>query len=144
MSSGSPYSGKLRVRACGLLLKENKLLLVQLKSPVNDTLIWMPPGGGVLFGETLEEAVVREFLEETGLKVEVGELVFVNEMIQEPFHAIEFYFQVDEQGGTAKLGTDPEHEVAEQLIKELGFFSEQEIQKMNIEPEYLKSGYWAD
>ncbi|MGB1243263.1 MAG: NUDIX domain-containing protein [Chitinophagales bacterium] len=34
-------------------------------------------------GETLEECAKREFLEETGLEVEVGKLVLVNEFIQE-------------------------------------------------------------
>lgn len=37
------------------------------------------PGGGQKPGETLKEAVVRECLEETGLKVQAGELLFVSD-----------------------------------------------------------------
>ncbi|MGH1145339.1 NUDIX domain-containing protein [Bacillus pseudomycoides] len=37
------------------------------------------PGGGQKPGETLKAAVVRECLEETGLKVQAGELLFVSD-----------------------------------------------------------------
>src|SRR5690606_18269322 len=36
---------------------------------------WTLPGGGVKYGEQLEEAVVREVFEETGYQVELGEFL---------------------------------------------------------------------
>ena len=42
---------------------------------------WSLPGGGVELGETLEQAIVREVQEETGLDVDVGPIVDILDRI---------------------------------------------------------------
>ncbi len=138
--SSFTYSDKLRVRACGLLVEQGKVLLINLLSPVSKKTIWTAPGGGVEFGESLKETVKREFREETGLQVQVKDLVFINELIDAPFHAIEFFFEVERVSGELSLGQDPEHSKDEQLLKGLKFFSAEELaREKNVKPSILKN-----
>ncbi len=53
---------------------------------------WTMPGGAVEKGEILSEAVVREAKEETGLTIEAGDILSVNEAFMEKYnhHAIFF------------------------------------------------------
>ncbi len=137
--SNSIYSGKLRVRVAGLLVEDGKLLLIKLHSPVSNSDIWTAPGGGVEFGETIEEALTREFQEETGLKIRVGELLYINELIELPYHAIEFFFKVTKESGYLKLGSDPEHSQNEQILEEVRFFGKDELSEIPLKPEALKT-----
>lgn len=132
------YRNKIRIRANGLLVKDDAVLLVQIHSPVTDELIWTPPGGGLEFGESLEACLKREFLEETGLEVEVHELRYLNELIEPPFHAVEFYFRVSKSGGTLKLGADPEQHAAEQFLKDVQWIGFDKIKQINLAPAGLK------
>ncbi len=137
--SDSIYSGKLRVRVAGLLAEDGRLLLIRLHSPVLNSDIWTAPGGGVEFGETMEEALKREFLEETGLSIEVKKLLHVNELIELPYHAIELFFEVKKVSGKLTLGYDPEHNEENQLLKEIRFFEKDELSGIPVKPEVLKT-----
>ncbi|MCP9292079.1 NUDIX domain-containing protein [Gracilimonas sediminicola] len=138
------YTNRVRVRSCGLLLKDEKLLLVELMSPVTNEWTWIPPGGGVEFGESLEDALIREFEEETGIQISVGKQVHVNEVIHGSIHAIEFYHRVNQKGGELVLGNDPELDPEKQIIRNIGFFDRQEIEEMTMAPDYIKSAFWEE
>lgn len=47
----------------------------------NERGLWEFPGGGVEFGETLRDALVREIREEYGITIDVGELLTVTDHI---------------------------------------------------------------
>ena len=67
--------GILNIRVGAIIMKDGKILMVG-----NDRSDYLySVGGRIKFGETAEEAVVREVLEETGVKLEVDRLGFVHE-----------------------------------------------------------------
>ena len=123
------YGNRLRLRVCGLYREGDRLLMVRHRGIGPTNTFWCPPGGGAQFGETAPEALVREFSEETGLEIEVGEMLFVNEFMQPPLHALELFFTVQVTGGQLRLGTDPEMGQDEQIIDDVRLMSFEEIKQ---------------
>jgi 8-oxo-dGTP diphosphatase len=123
------YTGKLRVRACGICLQGKKILLVRHQQIAGQYNLWSPPGGGVAFGETVQECLVREFREETGLTIKPGRFLFVSEFLQPPLHALELFFEVHLVSGELKKGSDPELGAGEQLIQQVAFKSLAELRR---------------
>jgi 8-oxo-dGTP diphosphatase len=55
----------------GIIVHENKVLLVEGKH----TQKYAIPGGGIEKGEDIEDALIREIREETGIEAEVGDFI---------------------------------------------------------------------
>lgn len=70
-----------------VLVSERKLLLIKRGREPGKGL-WAVPGGKVDHGETLAEAARREVKEETGLDVEIGEVMWVGESISDHHHLV--------------------------------------------------------
>lgn len=115
------FANHLRVRVCGLLIREDKLLLIKHTNLGKRGYLWSPPGGGLHFGESILDCLQREFLEETGLQVQVKNFLFVYEFLELPLHAIELFFEVEQIGGALKLGKDPEMSQETQILQEIAW-----------------------
>ena len=68
-------AGLLNIRVGAIILRDGKLLMVGNER--SDYLYTV--GGRIKFGETAEEAIVREIWEEAGVKMEIDRLGFVHE-----------------------------------------------------------------
>lgn len=130
------YANKLRSRVCGICIQDDKLLLVRHGSTVNNNAFWAPPGGGIQYGETMQACLKRELQEETGLEVKVERFLFVNEFLQPPLHAIEFFFEAKIIGGTMKTGADPEAAEGEQLIEHVQWLTIKELQAIPFQDKH--------
>jgi 8-oxo-dGTP diphosphatase len=91
-------------RAYGVLIEGDQVLLVRASNPRYDPPIWWLPGGGIDFGETPEEALVREFLEETGLEVARPRLLGVSADLRrrdngDHVHTVRINYLVERVGG---------------------------------------------
>lgn len=124
----SVYGNKVRVRACGLLIRGNDLLMVNHKG-VTDGDFWAPPGGGVEFGDSIHDTLVKEFVEETGLQIKATNFLFGCEYIQKPIHSIELFYHVEQVGGVLKKGDDPEI----QIIDSVKYLSFHEVKRIPAE-----------
>ncbi|WP_225865891.1 NUDIX domain-containing protein [Dyadobacter aurulentus] len=126
----SLFGGQVRVRACGICVHNEQILMVRHEMYGSCEPFWSPPGGGIQFGETAGQAVLREFQEETGLHVQVGRFLFLNEHIQPPLHAVELFFEITAFEGRMISGIDPEMSAKGQIIKEVKLMSWPEIKSL--------------
>ncbi len=74
-----------------IVVKDGRLLMVRRAHDPGAGL-WSLPGGRVEHGEYLAEALRREVSEETGLDVEVRDLVGILEVVGDPHYVILDYF----------------------------------------------------
>ena len=133
------YNFKFRVS--GLVIRNNKLLLVDMD---NSGFLCLP-GGYVELGETTEEAVKRELVEEIGKKViikkylGVVENYFINKFSKK-IHEISFYYTMDfvdnvlEQNDFTLIENDKGHNIK----LDFKWINLNEIDKIDIRPKFLK------
>ena len=69
------------VRVYGVLLDSNRRLLVSDEF-IRGEYYTKLPGGGLEIGEGTRDCLAREFMEETGLKVTVGEHIYTTDFFQ--------------------------------------------------------------
>jgi len=75
-----------------LVFRDGAVLLVKRRDEPNRGL-WSPPGGSVELGETVQDAAVRETLEETGVEVHARDVVDVRDVIlKQPDGRVEWHY----------------------------------------------------
>jgi 8-oxo-dGTP diphosphatase len=126
------FGNRVRVRVCGICIEEGKLLLA-CHAMGSRGKLWLPPGGEINMNECAEDALIREFEEETGLTIEVEKFMFVNEYKSGQLHAVELFFRVNRKGGKLTSGFDPELSDAQQIITKTQFVTFEEITIMDNE-----------
>ena len=119
-----------RVRVAGILIEDDRILLIEHTK--NNRKSWLVPGGGVDWGESAAEALIREFKEETSLDIEVEKFLFISETIapDKQKHVINLYFKikkVENSSNIMKLGE-------EKILTDLRFIPEDEIKNIKLYP----------
>lgn len=91
----------VQVRVTGILIEEGKILLVKQK--VSNSRSWSLPGGRLEQGESLEKAIEREMLEETGLKTRAVKLLYVCDVPEAKPSLVHITFLMERMEGYIKL-----------------------------------------
>lgn len=114
--------------------EEDRLLVARLTYPEIKAGWWTLPGGGLGFGETPSEAVLRELTEETGLTGEIESLAGVESWVRrgpvpggvaDDFHAIQIIYRVRVTGGSLTNELDGSTD-------EAAWFTRAELAKVQI------------
>jgi mutator protein MutT len=99
-----------------VIVDEGQVVLVKRKyEPLKGQ--WSLPGGMVEIGETLEAALAREMLEETGLRVDVGPVIEVfDRIMHDEDRRVRYHFVLIDYlcwpvGGSLQAGSDVEEAI---------------------------------
>ncbi|MFM7629786.1 MAG: NUDIX domain-containing protein [Algoriphagus sp.] len=125
----SKFGNRLRVRVNGILIEDDKILLIKHQMSAS-SFFWSTPGGGMSYGSSLEDNLKREFLEETGLSIEPIRFLGLSEYLSPPLHALECFYSVKKMKGNAILGIDPELPSECQIIREIKWMTLKEIHSL--------------
>lgn len=138
---------KHRIRAAGLVVREDKILLVAHRSPFTGLTHWVPPGGGVeREDDSLFACAAREIFEETGLTASLSRIAYVREFYDAAadIRNCEFFCVVDRFSGTPTLEHLPPTASDSDWITDLRWFSRAELAHITVYPEELRDRFWQD
>ncbi|MFB4185485.1 MULTISPECIES: HAD-IIA family hydrolase [Bacillus amyloliquefaciens group] len=119
------WTEQVKAGVAGIIIKESSSVLLMKRA---DNGLWGIPSGHVEPGETVEQAIIREIEEETGLVVKVSKMIGVySDPSSQTFiypdgrvsHFITNCFQCDVIGGTLKKSTEEAMEIRYFDIHEL-------------------------
>jgi len=120
--------GKIRVGCSAIIFNDEGRFLLTRRS---DNGQWCLPSGGLESGESVEEACIREVLEETGLHVQIKRLVGVysnrDQLVvysdSDKFQIIALHFEAEVTGGALGLSDE---------TMDFGYFSLDEIKELDL------------
>ena len=135
MSPSREYPEKPVVGIGGVIIDQGRALLIRRGSePLRGE--WSIPGGTLEIGETLEEGVARELLEETGIEVRVLEMIEVFDRIylengatgaqakrRPRFHFVIADYLCERLGGEPRAGSD---------VTDVAFAREEELARFHL------------
>lgn len=125
------FEGKIALKV--IVEKGGRVLLVQ--DPREERNIWELPGGRMNLNEEPNDAIMREFREEMGVEISVGEVVFMQQFLQgnEGKHAFVVVFKASltDESKPFSLANDE--------VSQVGWFLPEEARQLTLFPEYANA-----
>lgn len=131
---------KLKVRANGVILHDDKVLMCQ----INRSGFWCLPGGHIHLGEDSKTASLREINEEVGIAFDDSELFLMMESFflgknNKQFHELSFYYLMKGEVPAEKLNDYSYEEDDEGKMVHLDFkwIKLDELDSLDVRPKAL-------
>ena len=129
------FPSLVRIRVAAAVVEKGKLLVV--KHEKKGKAWWCLPGGGLEPGEALSACAEREFLEETGLRVKAGRIIYLGELILPEEHLLDVFIRAEKTSGTLARGED-------QGLKALRFVPLKDLRRMSFLPREVANRFEKD
>lgn len=132
--------GSFKLRVCGIINVEDKYLI----SNCDNCEFWGYPGGHVLLGESSDDAVLRETLEETNIETTIKKMLATIQLFFKredgmPFHEIGFYYLLQPKSEIKikdfNLEENDNGKIRKHMFK---WVTIEELKKMDVRPNDLK------
>jgi len=127
-----PGRSGFTVRVAVVIVRGNRILLGRHRKRGTD--YWIVPGGRLEPGESLVQCGRREILEETGLQVDLGPLLYIGEFQGKGFRVLDFFFLGSSPDGDPVPGYDPEDSGPERVFQDLKWLSREELPSVRLLP----------
>jgi ADP-ribose pyrophosphatase YjhB (NUDIX family) len=138
---------KHRIRVAAIIVRDERVLLINHVDPVDGESFWVPPGGGLeTIDSSLFECARREVLEEAGLTVTVDRIAYIMEFVDEPrsTHHLEIFVSGCAPDGDVTLRHLPSGEPDFEMIKDARWISRSEMKDIIVYPKELRDQFWDD
>ena len=128
-----------RISAGAIVVREDQVLLVRHRGTDGRSYL-VGPGGGVLSSEGIQQAVVREVWEETGLEVNLQKVLFVEDLLSQRHRIVKIWFLCNLIGGRL---ADTEGAL-EEGIDDAAWYRKDELLDEVVYPPALLSYEWVN
>jgi len=134
--------GRFNFRVGAIIIHENQILMVKNhRDPY-----YYSVGGRVHLHETLEEAILREVMEETGIPLEIEKLGFIHENFftlehsGEVFHEISFFYYMKPFENLSLVNQSLTEDGVEEKLEWIPL---DKIHEVTLYPEFFKTHLYA-
>jgi ADP-ribose pyrophosphatase YjhB (NUDIX family) len=129
-----------RIRIAALIVKDDRILLAEHEK--NGKRYYLLPGGGMEYGESIEEAIKRELIEEAGLPIAVGDLLWTVDSVPPDLHRHVLNLIVEARALSEELTPTPDR-----VLRDIVWVPLAELERTTLFPDtraeildYLKTG----
>lgn len=121
------------VAVSGIILRDNAVLMIKRgHEPAKGW--WSVPGGHVEWGESVQDALIREIREECNIAIKPVRLFSIVEAIDQHnppnYHYILLDYIAEYISGEPRIGSDAD---------DIGWFTESALKKMKVVPSVMRS-----